>query len=170
MMRDEPNADAVGSRAGSRRNPVAVLACAVFLGGCGSVFQGFSILPPEEAQRLPIVIDVDAARANPGAGDPAVTPLIEGLPRASTSLIRILGEVPPHLHEHSDETIYILSGKGQMLLNREWREVQEGMLIHVPKSVPHAFQNEAEEGTWVLSTYTPPHVVGDRVPIEYDLP
>lgn len=142
--------------------------CAVLLGGCNSIFQGFSILPPEEAQRLPIVIDVNAERLMPAAGDPAVIPLIEGLPRSSVSLIQIRQEVAPHLHEHSDETIYILEGGGKLLLNREWRDVREGMLIHIPRSVPHAFRNEAADGTWVLSTFTPPHVVGDRVALDYD--
>ena len=137
-----------------------------FVCGCDSLFYGFSIIPPEEPPRTPMVVDTAEKLRNPPVGDPAVMPLLAGAPRSSVSLITIQDRVPPHLHQHSDETVYILEGHGDLLLDQKWQPVTAGMLIHVPMNVPHAYVNRAEGGTVVLSTYTPAFVEGDRQAVE----
>jgi len=135
-------------------------------GGCDSLFYGFSIIPPEEPPRPPMVVDTAEVLRNPPVGDPAVMPLLTGAPRSSVCLITIQDRIAPHYHQHSDETVYILEGHGDLLLDQEWRPVSAGMLIHVPMSVPHAYVNRAAGGTVVLSTSTPAFVEGDRQMVE----
>lgn len=146
----------------------AALTLAAALPGCDSLFQGFSILPPEEAQRLPVVIDVAAHRDTPAPGDPAVIPLLEGTAASTVELQRVKAEDRPHLHQHADKTLYVLEGHGKLLLDRDWRDLREGMLVEIPRNVPHAYRNEADGGTLFLVTFTPAHVLGDRTPLEYD--
>ncbi len=133
--------------------------------GCQTLFPGFSIVPPEEPLRPPVVIDAAARLASRPVGDPSVVPLLTDAPRSSCAFVVIQGEVPPHVHEKSDETVYILEGEGDVLLDGEWRAVRAGQLIHVPMNVPHAYVNRAPGGSTVLSTYTPPFTAGDRVPV-----
>jgi len=136
------------------------------LGGCDTLFYGFSIIPPEEPPRPPMIIDAEAKLESPPVGDPAVIPLLTGAPRSSVSLVTIRDRTPPHYHHHSDKTLYILRGNGDMLLDQEWKPVHEGMLIHIPMNVPHSYVNRAEGGTVMLRTFTPGYVEGDEVQVE----
>lgn len=149
-----------------------LLAAPLLLGapGCDSLFYGFSVLPPEEPPRPPLVVPTRERLDQLSTGDPAVLRVVEGSPHASTSLIRVKGRVAPHYHQKSDETIYVIEGEGDLLLEQEWRPIAAGDLIHVPKTVPHAFVNRAPGGTLVLSTYAPAEVEGDRVPVREELP
>lgn len=144
----------------------ALLLLLPFVCGCDSLFYGFSIVPPEEPPRPPMVVDTADKLKKPPVGDPAVMPLLTGARYSSVSLITVQDRVAPHYHQHSDETIYILEGHGELLLDQTWRPVSAGMLIHVPMNVPHAYVNRAEGGTVVLATYTPAFVEGDRQPVQ----
>ncbi len=135
------------------------------LAACDSLCYGFSVVPPEETRRTPMKIDTEAELSHAPVGDPAVIPLLSGAPRSSVVLVTVQDRVPPHIHKHSDETIYILEGEGDLLLDQEWIKVKAGMLVYVPMNVPHAYINRAPGGSVVLATYTPPFVEGDRVPI-----
>lgn len=149
----------------ARRGPgggVAALALCAALTGCESVFHGFSVVPPEEAARPPAVIDARERLERAPPGEVRSVAVLEGAPHASMNLVRVHGRVPPHRHRRSDETIYVLEGEGDLLLDREWLPIRAGMLVHVPRGVAHAFVNRAEGGTLALSTFTPPFVAGDR--------
>lgn len=139
---------------------------AAALPSCETFFNGFSIVPPPEAARPPTVVDTAAELAHPQVGDPEITALLPNLPRSTVNLVRVRDRVEPHLHENSEETVYVIEGEGDLLLDREWRRVKAGALIHIPKGVAHAFVNKAPGGTTALSTFTPPLVEGDRVPLE----
>lgn len=147
----------------NRTTAWAVLLLLGCLSGCSDLFYGFSVIPPEDPPRPPLLISASKKLENPPTGDPAVMPLVEGSIHSSTMLIRIMDRVAPHYHAKSDETVYILEGEGDVLLEREWKRVRAGDLIHVPMNSPHAFVNRAPGGTVVLSTYAPAYVEGDRV-------
>lgn len=150
----------------ARTRTLAALAATALLPACSTLFDHFSVVPPEETARPPLVIDAAAKLRAPPTGDPAIIPLLEHAPRSSVALVVVKGRVDPHLHERSDETVYVLEGEGDLLLDREWRHVSAGTLVHVPMGVAHAFVNRHPERTVVLSTFTPPLVPGDRKVLE----
>ncbi|MFG0318465.1 MAG: cupin domain-containing protein [Planctomycetota bacterium JB042] len=155
------------------RAGLPTLALTLALGGlpaCGTLFDHFSVVPPEEPARPPLVIDAAARLRSPPVGDPAIVPLITDAPRSSTALVVVKDRVRPHVHARSDETVYVLEGEGDLLLDREWRRVTAGTLVHVPIGVPHAFVNRHPDRTVVLSTFTPPLVPGDRTFLEEEPP
>ncbi len=148
------------------RRLLALGFAAISLGGCDSLFKDFSVIPPEEVPRTPALIDALEKAARAPAGDPQIVDLLTDAPRSSVHLVRVTGKLAPHLHRRSDETVYILEGEGDVLVDREWKRVKAGMLIHLPMNVPHGFVNRAPGGTLVLSTFTPPFVSGDRVMLQ----
>jgi mannose-6-phosphate isomerase-like protein (cupin superfamily) len=149
------------------RPPLAV-ACTAWLALAGCT--GMSILPPEVPTRPPALVDATRALADAEAtalpSDGFAAAELLATPQATFKLIRVHDRVAPHLHDESDETVYVLEGEGDLLLDQEWRPVRAGMLVHVPRGVPHAYVNRAQGGTLVLSVYAPPLQAGDRVLLE----
>ncbi|MFH0945042.1 MAG: cupin domain-containing protein [Planctomycetota bacterium] len=149
-----------------RHARLAALLLLSALGGCDTLFYGFSIIQPEEPPRPPMIVDTREMLQHPPVGDPAVMPLLAGTPRSSVSLVTVKDRTRPLYHHHSDKTLYILEGHGDMLLDQEWQPVQAGMLIHIPMNVPYSYVNRAEGGTVMLSTFTPAYVEGDEVEVQ----
>ncbi|MBI4881635.1 MAG: cupin domain-containing protein [Planctomycetes bacterium] len=145
---------------------LAALLLLLPLAGCESIFHGFSIIPPQEPLRTPFTRNVLAELAIPRSGDPAAVPLLSGAPRSSVELVLVQDRIAPRYHQRSDVTIYLLEGEGDLLLDRQWRRIAAGTLIHVPMNVPHAYVNCAPCGSRLLSTFTPPHVDGDEVALK----
>ncbi|WP_243655633.1 cupin domain-containing protein [Roseateles saccharophilus] len=48
------------------------------------------------------------------------------------------GNVPKHIHRHSDEIQYIVEGSGAMWLGGERKDFKPGTLIIIPRGTPHA--------------------------------
>ncbi len=145
---------------------LAALPLLLLLAGCESIFHGFSVIPPEEPQRTPFTKNVLAELAVPRTGDPVTVPLLGGAPRSSVDLILVQDRIAPRYHLHSDVTIYLLGGEGDLLLGRQWRRIATGTLIHVPLNVPYAYVNSAPGGSKLLATFTPPRVEGDQVALQ----
>ncbi len=142
------------------------LLAALALCGCESLFNDFSVIPPEEIPRTPAIIDATDRLARAPAGDPQIVDLLTDAPRSSAHLVRVTGKFAPHLHRHADETVYVLEGEGDFLVDREWKRVKAGTLVHIPMNVPHGFVNRAAGGTLLLSEFTPPYVAGDRIQLQ----
>ena len=51
--------------------------------------------------------------------------------------------VPPHVHPHQDEYIYVISGRIDLLLNGEERSASTGDVVRMPRGIPHAFFNNS---------------------------
>ncbi len=54
---------------------------------------------------------------------------------ASCFLIWIKDSVRAHKHEHHTENLYVISGKGQMKLDRETIQISSGDFITIPKGL-----------------------------------
>jgi mannose-6-phosphate isomerase-like protein (cupin superfamily) len=55
------------------------------------------------------------------------------------------GGSPLHIHHFEDEVIYVLDGSMVVRLDTENLEVSSGGVIHLPRKIPHAFQNPLEK-------------------------
>jgi quercetin dioxygenase-like cupin family protein len=49
--------------------------------------------------------------------------------------------VPPHVHEHEDEVIYVVEGEFAVWLAGETITATAGATFHFPRHTPHGFQN-----------------------------
>ncbi|WP_427307397.1 cupin domain-containing protein [Cupriavidus sp. H39] len=51
--------------------------------------------------------------------------------------------VPPHVHPHQDEYIYLLDGQIDLLLGDSKTTAGTGDLVRMPRGIPHAFFNNS---------------------------
>jgi quercetin dioxygenase-like cupin family protein len=49
--------------------------------------------------------------------------------------------IPPHVHQHEDEVIYVVEGEYAVVLGGEVCTAQAGATLHFPRGTPHGFQN-----------------------------
>ena len=65
-------------------------------------------------------------------------------------------QVPPHTHEHSAETKYVLSGEGAFLVGDEWVPCHRGYCAHARSGTAHGSKNTGDEDLYILAIFTPP--------------
>jgi quercetin dioxygenase-like cupin family protein len=66
------------------------------------------------------------------------------------------GEGPPyHVHANEDETLYVLEGSFRFRLGDDVHAAPVGSFVHVPKGLPHCFQNVGDSPGRLLVTFTP---------------
>jgi len=63
--------------------------------------------------------------------------------------------VKPHVHKTHDETVYIIKGTGQMLVNDKWVDIKPGSLHFNPMGKVHSVKNTGNEPAVVISIFTP---------------
>jgi quercetin dioxygenase-like cupin family protein len=49
--------------------------------------------------------------------------------------------IPPHVHQHEDEVIFITEGEYAIVLGAEVFTAKAGATLHFPRGTPHGFQN-----------------------------
>jgi mannose-6-phosphate isomerase-like protein (cupin superfamily) len=58
--------------------------------------------------------------------------------------------VPPHLHPHQDEYIFVLDGRIDLLLAGKKTSAAAGDLVRMPRGIPHAFFNNSGQAATAL--------------------
>lgn len=58
--------------------------------------------------------------------------------------------VPPHVHPHQDEYIFVLDGRIDLLLDGRKTSAAAGDLVRMPRGIPHAFFNNSGEPVTAL--------------------
>lgn len=123
--------------------------------------------PPDDRPGTPGIWDIDTVvRAHPRGDQPVGRTELGRGPRLSIHVIEVVDAVAPHRHLHSDETVVCWRGGGLLRIGDDAREIQAGMVIHVPRGVVHSFRRTSPEPAIFACVYTPPFVDGDRVPAE----
>lgn len=51
--------------------------------------------------------------------------------------------VPPHIHPHQEEFVYMLSGRLDVLLDGQPGQAEPGDLVRLPRGVPHGLFNKS---------------------------
>ncbi|MDN4165682.1 cupin domain-containing protein [Cytophagales bacterium LB-30] len=82
---------------------------------------------------------------------------------SSGFVIFIKKEVKLHLHEHHTESVYILEGYGEMIVENTLLNVKAGDYIFLPKNTPHAVYVKSEIPLKVLSIQSPRFDGSDRI-------
>jgi quercetin dioxygenase-like cupin family protein len=65
------------------------------------------------------------------------------------------GRVFPHIHREYEEAFYVLEGEVLFLLGESWQRGAAGTIVHIPRSVTHAFHNSSERPARLLVIHTP---------------
>lgn len=86
-------------------------------------------------------------------------------PEASTRVFRVYRGTPPHYHEHSDEYLYVLSGRGTFWMERAENtgEFGPGTLLFFKKRTVHALPEIFEGPVIFLSVDTPRRIPNDII-------
>jgi len=63
--------------------------------------------------------------------------------------------IKSHLHKTHDETVYIIKGTGQMLVNDKWVDIKPGTLHFNPMGKVHSTKVTGNEPLVVISIFTP---------------
>jgi mannose-6-phosphate isomerase-like protein (cupin superfamily) len=61
----------------------------------------------------------------------------------------------PHIHRDADEFFFVLEGRVEALFEDEWRSLQPGQFLHVPRGTLHTFDNVTAEAARMLSGFVP---------------
>ena len=72
------------------------------------------------------------------------------------------GEVKPHFHKTHDETVYVIKGSGQMLINGKWIDVKPGTVHFNPMNKVHSTRNTGKEPLVLFTIFTPSMKEPDR--------
>lgn len=76
------------------------------------------------------------------------------------------GPRSPHLHPHSDELTYVVSGSGTAWEGETSTPVQPGDLIVVPQGVAHATVTQGEEELVLLCFFPHPDLASNIVELD----
>ena len=63
--------------------------------------------------------------------------------------------VPPHVHPHQDEYIYVLDGRIDLILDGRTQSASAGDLVRMPRGIPHAFFNNSGHAVTALFWASP---------------
>jgi mannose-6-phosphate isomerase-like protein (cupin superfamily) len=95
---------------------------------------------------VPFVIKVDPASRNGGAQDFYV--LTEEVPVGAS--------IPPHLHPHSEELVFIHKGRGTAWLNGKEAKLQPGTIIFMPRYTGVKLTNDGTEPISLMAIFSRP--------------
>jgi quercetin dioxygenase-like cupin family protein len=68
--------------------------------------------------------------------------------------------VPPHRHSREDETAYVVEGEFQVQVGDRILRATPGMLVCLPRNVPHSFRSVGAGPGKILFTISPPNLSG----------
>lgn len=84
-------------------------------------------------------------------------------PMVSTFLIEVKKDVRGHYHRFHTEQVYVISGKGEMLLGKRKHKIKAGDFIIIPPNTPHEVKVTGKQPLRVLSIQAPNFDGNDRV-------
>ena len=79
-------------------------------------------------------------------------------PLANISLVRVAvgSAVPRHLHANEVETVYLVSGRSELVLGDERFPFNAGSVVAIPIGLEHELHNVGDEPVELLAFFTPP--------------
>jgi quercetin dioxygenase-like cupin family protein len=88
---------------------------------------------------------------------------IAGDSLTSSFIIEIKDKVKKHYHREHSETIYVIDGKGEMILGDKTIQVKPGDYLFIPKGTVHAVKVTSKNPLKVLSIQAPLFDGKDRI-------
>jgi mannose-6-phosphate isomerase-like protein (cupin superfamily) len=109
------------------------------------------VKPPVDAK--PISQDVLAVidKEFVGRAKGRTTPLACGS-EGNASLIQLNAPIPQHSHDDADEFIYVVAGEGSADVQGSVQRLRAGVLLFLPRGVPHALSQSGRNPLVLIST------------------
>ncbi len=67
------------------------------------------------------------------------------------------GEIGEEVHSNNDQVLYLVEGKGKVILNGEESPFNKGDLVLVNAGTKHNFVTIGDDPMKIITTYSPPH-------------
>ena len=96
-----------------------------------------------------------------GPGQKSRVTVLKRTQDATIQIIQTMAEVAPHKHRNSDETVYVLEGRGVLEIGDDKLPAAPGSFFFIPRGTRHAFTPEGTAAA--LSIFTPTLGSNDRV-------
>ncbi len=93
--------------------------------------------------------------------DIVVRPL-RATPEASYSIVMLSGAEPPHIHEKSDLTVFVIAGSARMTIGNQQVFLNVGDVVEIPRGVTHWAKNAGDGPCEVYVVAVPPMDPNDR--------
>ena len=79
-------------------------------------------------------------------------------PLANISIVKVPAGniVSRHFHADQEETVYLLSGKSELVLGQERVPFDAGSAVVIPRGLEHELHNVGDEAVELLAFFTPP--------------
>lgn len=66
-------------------------------------------------------------------------------------------EIGEEIHSDNDQVLYLVSGRGLVVLNGQEKLFEEGDLVLVPAGTRHNFITDGDVPMKIITIYSPPH-------------
>ncbi len=66
-------------------------------------------------------------------------------------------EIGEEIHPDNDQVLYLVEGKGQVVLNGNTEDFNPGDIVLVKAGTKHNFISSKDIGMKIITTYSPPH-------------
>jgi quercetin dioxygenase-like cupin family protein len=110
------------------------------------------LVPPSDGEKIWIVGDTLWFKATSAETGGAYT-VIENISLPGSG-------PPPHLHENEDESMYVIDGEFEILLDAKTIRAESGAFVFVPKRTVHRFQCIGDGPGKLLVHFTPGGIEG----------
>ncbi|TMB05530.1 MAG: cupin domain-containing protein [Deltaproteobacteria bacterium] len=88
---------------------------------------------------------------------------------ASYHVVQVHDREAPHRHAAHDLTVFVLRGRGTLVLGHTRIRLRAGDAVLIPRGTAHSFVNEGRGRAVTLAVFTPPLDAPDAVPAgEFD--
>lgn len=67
---------------------------------------------------------------------------------------------PAHVHDKSEEVIYVLSGEGEIYMDGKPEKLRPGTWVYIPTNTTHSIKNDSQEVMKVVYVFSPPVIQG----------
>jgi mannose-6-phosphate isomerase-like protein (cupin superfamily) len=96
---------------------------------------------------------------------PIAVRALRATPGTSLSLIRLRAAEKPHIHQHHDLVVVMLSGGGVLHLGERSIAVHPGDVMEIPRGTVHWAENTDPLASEVYAVFSPPYDGLDNIPV-----
>jgi quercetin dioxygenase-like cupin family protein len=95
------------------------------------------------------VFDLGKELSGAGQGRRAVSRPLVKMPEYTVNAVAVNDEIPTHRHEDGSHVLYIVSGRGTVIIDGKPVALKPGLVVHIPKGIPHSIKAEGGKMTFV---------------------
>ena len=95
------------------------------------------------------IFDLGKELNGAGQGRRAVSLSLIKRPEYTVNAVAVNDEIPTHRHEDGSHVLYIVSGRGTVVLDGQVVALKPGLVVHIPRGIQHSIKAEGGRMTFV---------------------